>query len=806
MIEARGLGKIGTVSDEGFKDPLDGEETVDEFPPVNVEEEDTVDQFPPIDIKEIDKTVIGVDSSASKSAQDLAGPSAEKAAAWIGRKLGKYEITGLLGQGGMGVVYRAHDETIGRDVAIKLLPAELASDKNMLERFLAEARAAGRLTHPHIVSIHDIGQEGDVNYIVMELMTGGSADDHLETVGPYSPLQATRIIADACEGLMVAHASGLVHRDIKPANLLQSRHGTIKVADFGLAKRVVQQSHQLTQDGQLIGTPYFMSPEQCESKPVDLRSDIYSLGATYFTLLTGDHPYEDAGSIVQIMYAHCHADLLDPRDVDTNIPDKCAAIVQKSMAKKPEDRYQSAQEMLLDLKAITANSEKYGDTTVLSQEELERAHSPVKSPAGWQKTAFNSVMFLMTFLLLTLVPYYFWNGNQNQGAGPVPAPASQAKALPASQGVTADKIILGTSTAMTGANKELGNNMVMGMQACFKQINDEGGIDGRKIELVVKDDGYEPDQALENMHRLFEDDRIFAVIGNVGTPTAKATVPYANEHKYLFFAPFTGAQALRRDPPDRYVFNLRASYANETAAMVHYFVEHERIAPDKIAVFAQNDSFGDDGFAGVAKALEKYKVQPENILRVGYDRNTTQISGAVEQIVQNQNQIEALIMVATFKPAALMVQQIKDRQLKIQTAAVSFVGSELLAQQFKEMGAKYADGVIVTQVVPYYLSSATGVLRYRDALKKYYPLSKPGFVSLEGYLAAECLVEGMKKLQASGKAFTTENLIDSLEQIKNLDLGIGPIINFGPSRHQASDRVWGTVLGKDARYKELDLE
>ena len=792
------------MSDEGFKDPLDGEETVDEFPPVNVDEEETVDQFPPIDIKEIDKTVIGVDSAASKSAQQMGGPSAEKAAAWIGRKLGKYEITGFLGQGGMGVVYRAYDDTIGREVAIKLLPAELASDKNMLERFLAEARAAGRLTHPHIVSIHDIGQEGDVHYIVMELMTGGSTDDHLETIGPYSPLQATRIIADACEGLMVAHTSGLVHRDIKPGNLLQSRHGTIKVADFGLAKRVVQQSLQLTQDGQLIGTPYFMSPEQCESKPVDLRSDIYSLGATYYTLLTGDHPYEDAGSIVQIMYAHCHADLLDPRNVNAQIPDKCAAIVQKSMAKKPEDRYQSAQEMLVDLKAITANSEKYGDTTVLSQEELDRAHAKPHESGGWRKNVFNGVVFLVTFLLLTLVPWYFWNGNQNQEAGKSVAP--QTNAGPSGQGVTAEKILLGTSTAMTGANKELGNNMVMGMQACFKRVNDEGGIGGRQIELVVKDDGYEPDQALANMQHLFKEDQIFAVIGNVGTPTAKASVPYANEHQHLFFAPFTGAQALRRDPPDRYVFNLRASYADETAAMVHYFVEKQRIAPDKIAVFAQNDSFGDDGFAGVAKALEKYKIQPENILRVGYDRNTTQITDAVEQIVNNQNRVEALIMVATFKPAALMVQQIKDRKLQIQTAAVSFVGSELLAQQFKEMGAKYAEGVIVTQVVPYYLSSATGVLRYRDSLKKYYPLSKPGFVSLEGYLAAECLVEGLKKLQASGKSVTTENLIDALEEIKNLDLGIGPIINFGPSRHQASDRVWGTVLGKDARYEELELE
>tara|TARA_R100001132_G_C3275419_1_gene98465 strand:- start:13682 stop:15493 length:1812 start_codon:yes stop_codon:yes gene_type:complete len=603
---------------------------------------------------------------------------------------------------------------------------------------------------------------------------------------------------------MVAHASGLVHRDIKPGNLLQSAHGTIKVADFGLAKRIIQQSMQLTQDGQLIGTPYFMSPEQCESKPVDMRSDIYSLGATYYTLLTGDHPYEDAGSIVQIMYAHCHADILDPRDVNSSIPDKCASIVSKSMAKNPEDRYQSAREMLLDLKAVTASAEKYDDTKILSREELEGEAVPAPSAAPWRGTVFSTIIFLVTFLLLTLVPYYYWNNGPRENATGPAAPKQQAGSV--AQGITKDKIILATSTAMTGANKELGTNMVMGMQACFKSINEAGGIGGRQIELVVKDDGYEPDQALENMQTLFEKEKVFAVIGNVGTPTAQATVPYANENQHLFFAPFTGAQSLRRDPPDRYVFNLRASYADETAAMVNYFVEKKRIAPEKIAVFAQNDSFGDDGFAGVAKALEKYKIQPENIIRVGYERNTTQITDAFKQIEQNQDRIEALIMVATYKPAALMVQKIKDSNLNIQTAAVSFVGSELLAQQFKEMGSQYAEKVIVTQVVPYYLSSATGVLRYRNAMKKFYPLSRPGFVSLEGYLAAECLVEGFKVLEKSGKPLTTENLINALEQINGLDLGIGPIITFGPSRHQASNRVWGTVLDKEARYKELDME
>ncbi len=778
------------MSDEGSKNPTGEEETVDEFPPIN--------------INQIDKTMIGVDSGAGELPRQVTGPSAAKAAAWIGRSLGKYQITGLLGQGGMGVVYQAHDATIERDVAIKLLPSELASDHKMLDRFLAEAKAAGRLAHPHVVSIHEIGQQDDIHYIVMELMTGGSTDDHLEDIGPYSPLEATRIIADACEGLMVAHSSGLIHRDIKPGNLLQSKHGTIKVADFGLAKRVIQQSQQLTQDGQLIGTPYFMSPEQCESKPVDTRSDIYSLGATYYTLLTGDHPYEDAGSIVQIMYAHCHAEVLDPRAVNSRIPDKCAAIIGKAMAKKPEERYQAAEEMLAELKALVSDLEKLDTTQILSQEELASSPAHVPTKNRWRGPNLNKFFFPMILVLLTSVSYLTWNGNGAHHKETDHKKSAQLQQM--AQGITADKILLGTSTAMTGANKELGQNMVMGMQACFKSVNAAGGVGGRQIELIVKDDGYEPGQAHQNMHKLFEEDKIFAVIGNVGTPTAEVTVPYANKNELLFFAPFTGAQKLRRDPPDRYVFNYRASYADETAAMVNYFVKKKRLSPAKIAVFAQNDSFGNDGFAGVAKALEKYNIQAENILRVGYDRNTTQIADAVNEIEKNKDRIDALIMVATYKPAALMVQQLKDRKLNIQTAAVSFVGSELLAQQFKEMGPGYAEGVIVTQVVPYYLSSASGVLRYRDAMKKYFPLSKPGFVSLEGYIAAECLVEGLKKAAASGEALTTENVINSLEKINNLDLGIGPIINFGPSRHQASNRVWGTVLDKDAEYKELNME
>ena len=230
---------------------------------------------------------------------------------WVGRRLGRYDLTEFLGAGGMGVVYRSCDPIIERDVAIKILPREVSANPINLKRFLAEAKAAGKLSHPNVVPIYQVAEEAGTYYLVMEFLAGGSIIDELEG-GPLSVLAATKALADACRGLAAAHALGMIHRDIKPANLLRTADGTVKVADFGLAKGVVETSQQITRAGQVVGTPYFMSPEQCESRPLDHRSDIYSLGATYFSLLTGTNPYQDAASTVQVMFAHCHGEVLDP--------------------------------------------------------------------------------------------------------------------------------------------------------------------------------------------------------------------------------------------------------------------------------------------------------------------------------------------------------------------------------------------------------------------------------------------------------------------------------------------------------------
>jgi ABC-type branched-subunit amino acid transport system substrate-binding protein len=251
------------------------------------------------------------------------------------------------------------------------------------------------------------------------------------------------------------------------------------------------------------------------------------------------------------------------------------------------------------------------------------------------------------------------------------------------------------------------------------------------------------------------------------------------------------------------VFNYRASYADETAAMVHYFVDIERIPADRIAVFAQKDAYGDDGFRGVARALRKYGVQEEQIVRVDYERNSLQVEEAVDQIEARRDDIQAIVMVPTYAAAARLIRLVKGRGLEARFGCVSFAGGDMLAQEFLAVGPEYGEGVIVTQVVPHFESSATGVIRYRQQLGRYFPEAQPGFVSLEGFIAAECLVEGLRR---AGPNLTTEGLIDALESIRDLDLGIGPIISFGPSKHQASHKVWGTVLDGYATFRMLELE
>ena len=365
------------------------------------------------------------------------------------------------------------------------------------------------------------------------------------------------------------------------------------------------------------------------------------------------------------------------------------------------------------------------------------------------------------------------------------------------------EVVFGMVGPFSGAAKEMGKEVRTGIEVAFAAQNEAGGVHGRRLRLVVVDDGFEPARTLAAMRELVEVRKVFGLLGNVGTATAEVAVPYANEKGIVFFGAVSGASFLRHNPPDRYVFNYRASYAEETAAMVRYLVEVRRIPAAKIAVFAQDDAFGDAGFDGVARIIRQYRRDPAKVLRVRYRRNTADVEEAVRVVTARAKDVGAVIMVATYKAAARFIERLHDSGLrKLVFTNVSDVDSNALADELAQLGPGYAEGVVVTQVVPPPTSKATTLLKYQEQLKKFAAGEKPSYLSLEGWIAARLLIEG---LQRTGRALTTDALIDALEGIRGLDLGLGPPLGFGPSEHQASRMVWGTVLEAKGALAPLDL-
>ena len=391
-------------------------------------------------------------------------------------------------------------------------------------------------------------------------------------------------------------------------------------------------------------------------------------------------------------------------------------------------------------------------------------------------------------------------------------------------GVTANTITLGMSAVFSGPSRQLGEGMKLGLETAFWSANQQGGVHGRKLNLIALDDGYEASRVPGTMRELIEQRQVFAVIGNVGTPTSAVAAPYASQQRTVFFGAFTGAPVLRQDPPDRYVFNYRASYREETAATLTYLTQVKKLAIDQIVVFAQEDSFGDAGYDGVVKAARQLGHANHDVLRVGYKRNSSEVSAAIAQVVKYNDQTEAMrvasstdvthvakhpvkavVMVATYRAASKFIQKLREipRLGKPIFFNVSFVGTEALADDLKSVNPSFCSNVYVTQVVPPFDSGSTGVRRYREALAKYQPQAQPGFVSLEGFIVGATFVEALQRASAS---LSTEKLVDTLEQFKAVDLGFGAQLSFSLSEHQGSHKVWGTRLDDSCAVLSADLE
>jgi serine/threonine-protein kinase len=297
---------------------------------------------------------------------------------------GRYQLGDVLGYGGMAEVHRGRDQRLGRDVAVKVLRADLARDPGFQMRFRREAQNAAALNHPAIVAVYDTGEESDgatpLPYIVMEYVAGRTLKEVLTAERRLMPERALEITADICAALDFSHRNGIVHRDIKPANVMLTPNGTVKVMDFGIARAVSSGTSTMTQTSAVIGTAQYLSPEQARGESVDSRSDVYSTGCLLYELLTGQPPFT-GDSPVSVAYQHVREDPVPPSQVNPDVTPAIDAIVLKSMAKNPANRYQSAGDMRADLLRASAGR-PVAATPVMSAAERTDIITPTRRTNG----------------------------------------------------------------------------------------------------------------------------------------------------------------------------------------------------------------------------------------------------------------------------------------------------------------------------------------------------------------------------------------------------------------------------------------
>jgi branched-chain amino acid transport system substrate-binding protein len=379
--------------------------------------------------------------------------------------------------------------------------------------------------------------------------------------------------------------------------------------------------------------------------------------------------------------------------------------------------------------------------------------------------------------------------NRNQfGIAVVLFTSLAAGTVLAENGVADGKIIFGQVAALTGPAGDLGQGMRQGILAAFADANRAGGIFGRIIELKSRDDGYEPEKTVEATKAILDEDKVFALVGAVGTPTSKAGQPIATAAKVPFIGPFTGAEFLR-NPYNRYVVNVRASYFQETEAWIDHLTKDLGIS--KIAILYQDDAFGLAGLDGVQQAMAKRNLTL--VASGSFKRNTTAVKSALLDIMKAQP--EAVVTVAPYKPVAEFIKVAHQVQMNAVFVAISFVGSDSLAQELGREGA----GVIVSQVVPSpWDESLPVVASYHQAIAAVDPTAKPGFVSLEGYMVGRLVVDALKRIKGVP---TREALLDAVSSAP-FDLG-GVMLSYGAAKNQGSDQVFFTILQADGTFRPV---
>ena len=402
-------------------------------------------------------------------------------------------------------------------------------------------------------------------------------------------------------------------------------------------------------------------------------------------------------------------------------------------------------------------------------------------------------------------------------AGGLAAPWLRAGAAEVGAGVTDSEFTLGMSAAFSGPSRGLGIELYRGAMAYFEQINGAGGVRGRRVALKTYDDGYQPDPCVKNTTTLMLDDQVFLLFGYVGTPTVTRVLPmlkkFQDRSMFLFF-PFTGAQPQREPPYGAFAFNLRASYEQETGGLVDNFVN---VGRRRIAVFYQADAYGRSGWAGVRKALRRHG---ETIAgEATYKRGSkfTSIMRRPVEILKAADP-QAVICIGAYAACAAFARDAVDMGLRVPIANLSFVGSEnmlklLTDDRTPEDSARYTELLVNSQVVPSYEDTTIPAVReYRELMARHNPAPpaelvtedytpfEHSFVSLEGFLDAKLMAEVLGRL---GDAPSRKGLEEAVFTVRDVDLGLGELVSFGPERRQGLQRVYYTVVDND-RFVTLD--
>ncbi len=352
-------------------------------------------------------------------------------------------------------------------------------------------------------------------------------------------------------------------------------------------------------------------------------------------------------------------------------------------------------------------------------------------------------------------------------------------------GVTAKSILLGQSAAFSGPAAQLGIQMNIGTKAYLDHINAQGGVYGRKIALKTRDDQYEANLCVDATTKLIEEDKVFALISYVGTPTTAAAMPIITNAKVPLVGPFTGAELLRT-PVNRYIFNVRASYYDETEKIVDLLVSNGNT---NIAVFYQDDNYGLAGLKGVEIAMAKRNLKISALGKV--ERNTIKVEDAVKSI--NAARPDGVVMISAYTSVAEFVRQMKKAGSITQFYNVSFVGSKALADALKDEGY----GITISQVVPFpWSSSGVRVVKEYQEIMTKAGNTDFNFSSLEGFIVGKVMVEGLKR---AGKDLTREKLIAALESMNNVDLGEF-VVSFSSTNHSGSKYVNITMIGRGGKF------